>query len=86
MKKIIPKIFLFSLIFFNSFLTLQAQQDEWVRVYGDDIHNVIRGLIETYDGGYLIGGHIKPPDGQFIKDGLLIKTDINGEILSGKSG
>jgi len=56
-------------------------QEEWIKIYGEDRHNVCRELIETYDGGYLIGGHIKGNNGTDIDYGLLIKTDINGEVL-----
>ncbi len=60
-----------------------AQDSTWVRVFGDDINNVARSVIETYDHGYIIGGHIKPepPATGTIKEGLIIKTNINGEIL-----
>ena len=60
--------------------SLHAQQEEWVRVFGDNINIVTRGLIETYDGGYMIGGHTKYNAGG-IKEGIIIKTDINGEEL-----
>lgn len=71
---------LFSTLFFHPGF---SQDSTWIRVFGEDISNVARSVIETYDHGYIIGGHTKPPNppGGFIKDGLLIKTDINGEIL-----
>jgi hypothetical protein len=81
MKNITYKILILTVIFLNSLLSTQAQQDEWVRVYGDDIHNSVNSLIETYDGGYIMGGHIKTSDGNSIKNGFILKTDINGEIL-----
>jgi hypothetical protein len=62
-------------------LFTQAQQDEWLKVYGTDIHNVTNSLIETYDGGYIMGGHIKTSNAISLKNGFIIKTDINGEIL-----
>ncbi len=74
------KKLLFTGILLASWLVNFAQQDDWVRIYGDDINNVVRQIIETYDGGYIIGGHTKNYN-QGIKDGLLIKTDINGDIL-----
>lgn len=81
MKKASFKILVLTGILLSSFLSINAQEDEWVRIYGDDIHNVVNSLIETYDGGFMIGGHIKTSDASFIKNGLLIKTDINGEVL-----
>jgi hypothetical protein len=59
-------------------------QNEWKKIYGEDINLVTRGLIETYDGGYLIGGHTKYNAGG-IKEGIIIKTDINGNELWSKT-
>jgi len=64
-----------SLLFFNN---LYSQG--WPRVYGDNIRAHVYDLKEDYDNGYLIAGHIDKGSipAQFA---LLIKTDINGEIL-----
>ncbi len=80
LTNIFKKLFLTGILL-ASWLVNFAQQDDWVRIYGDDINNAALQIIETYDGGYIIGGHTLPHSGGFIKDGFLIKTDINGEIL-----
>jgi len=79
LHKTFLKIILTILITCNWFFIMS--QEEWVRVYGNDIDNIAWQVIETYDGGYMIGGHTQSNDNYFIKDGLLIKTDINGNIL-----
>ena len=64
-----------SLLFFNN---LYSQG--WPRVYGDNIRAYVFDLREDYDKGYLIAGQIDRGNipSQFA---LLIKTDINGNIL-----
>jgi len=55
-------------------------QDDWERIYGDERSNVAYEVIETYDEGYMISGQIMNSSG-LATYGLLIKTDINGEVL-----
>lgn len=78
MKKISK--YLLTIFLFCSVQFAHAQ-NEWIKIYGDDRHNVVREIIETYDGGYLLGGHTKYTSNQNMKQGLLIKTDINGVVL-----
>jgi len=73
------KVWLTALILSLSYLS-PAQEEDWIRVYGDERSNVCQEIIETYDHGYLIGGHTKKYNGTPTY-ALLIKTDINGEVL-----
>jgi hypothetical protein len=73
-KKLMFSILLLNLTYYA------AAQNEWVRVFGEDESYAVRGLTETYDGGYIIGGHSKNTSGA-LKQGFIIKTDINGEML-----
>ncbi len=76
--KTIKKL-MFTILLLN--LTYYAvAQNEWVKVFGEDESYAVRGLTETYDGGYIIGGHSKNTSGA-LKQGFIIKTDINGEVL-----
>ena len=62
---------------------LYTQDTTWIRVFGDNENMIANSIIESYDHGFVIGGYTKPPTGQsgFVKDGILIKTDINGNEL-----
>lgn len=70
-------------IFVLSNIVVYAQDSTWVRIFGEDEHTATRSLFETYDHGYMISAFTIPPNppGGLIKDGLLIKTDINGNKL-----
>ena len=48
----------------------------WPKIYGDGFDSNIRGLLETYDGGYIIAGNISTNRYMW-----LIKVDINGNII-----
>lgn len=69
------------IIGFSWALSAQEQEEEWVKILGDDRHNVVYDLIETYDNGYLLGGLIYNNSGQQVTYGIIIKTDINGNVL-----
>lgn len=67
--------FLFSIFF------ARAQYSPWPQNYGDDI-SYAKQLWETYDNGYLIvGGSYQKGTPRSAHSGLLIKTDINGDVL-----
>jgi len=53
---------------------------EWLKVFGPP--NTGKGyvVIESYDKGYIIGGHLRHNNYQWYY-GWLLKTDINGELL-----
>lgn len=60
-----------------------SQDTTWLRIFGYEESMAAKNLIESYDKGIVIGGHTKPASGQsgFEKEGLIIKTDINGNEL-----
>ncbi|NOY51425.1 MAG: hypothetical protein GXO88_12805, partial [Chlorobi bacterium] len=74
------KILFVALFFIGSWGFLYAQGDEWIKVYGEDREYTVNKIIETYDKGYLLSGSSKSSSGS-TEYGLLIKTDINGEVL-----
>ena len=53
----------------------------WTKTYGrDDEHEECRSMVQTDDGGFVLGGNAvsqNPTDGDF----MLIKTDANGDSL-----
>ncbi|MDD3664601.1 MAG: hypothetical protein PHQ65_05000 [Bacteroidales bacterium] len=70
-------IFLFyHLLCFNSFVAGQA----WPVIYFSDEETQLRSMMEYYDRGTLISGETMY-DNNTPKHGLLIKTDINGQLL-----
>ncbi len=71
----------FIILFLIAFSLPLLSQNEWIREYCDNINCYDFQVIETYDHGYLIGAHTMWTNQGLIKDGLLIKTDINGEVL-----
>ena len=79
LRKTFLKIILTILISGN-WLFIMAQED-WIKVYGDERQNVAFEVVETYDKGYLLSCTIYDNTGLQVKFGLLIKTDINGEVL-----
>jgi hypothetical protein len=59
-----------------------SQNDDWIREFWTDKNCGTRGLIETYDKGYVLMISIRPgPVGTIPIWTWLIKLDINGEIL-----
>ncbi len=78
-QKTLKKLFV-TLLFIGSWGFLYAQGDEWIKVYGEDRGYVLYDMIETYDNGYLLSGQSMSSVGA-VEYGLLIKTDVNGEVL-----
>ena len=73
MKRIIKILLLLFIIQYCA-----AQQ--WPNIYGDYLRAHVRGSLEDYDKGYIIGGFLD--NGNIPSKWLwLIKTDVNGEIL-----
>jgi len=72
------KAIIFLLLSFT--LSITAQDTTWVRIFDINENMVAKNVIESYDYGYIIGGNTKPATGQSgnIKNGIIIKTDING--------
>jgi len=66
---------------FLSSLTLAAQS--WPKVLLPNIPTVSWSIAELYDKGYIIGG-MYSPDG-YADWGIIIKTDVNGNVLWYKS-
>ena len=59
--------------------TTKAQQS-WKRFFHDTTYGSYSyDVIESYDGGYILGGVLKSPDGRW--PGWLVKTDINGNVI-----
>ncbi len=78
------KYLLLSLLQVLMIVALQAQDSTWIKDYyadGNGDEQFHYDLIETYDYGYLLCGYTKPHDYYAPYLGLLIKTDINGEVL-----
>jgi hypothetical protein len=60
--------------------TSKSQAQDWPKIYGDNIHSLLRDLSETYDKGYILTAFTYDQTGWPEYD-WIIKTDINGEIL-----
>ena len=73
----------------------KALQAEWAKAVGGSYIDEINSVINTSDGGYLVGGYFKDEDldiGNNVilnnngwEDGLLIKYSVEGEIEWAKS-
>lgn len=61
----------------NFFAELDAQ--EWHRIYFPNRSNGVGGTYESYDKGYILGGEFL--SGGAPTQGVIIKTDINGDLL-----
>ncbi len=62
--------------------TLLVISQTWPKYYGEtDKYDFSEDIIETYDKGYIMCGNINDYSSGTIKNGWLIKTDVNGEIL-----
>lgn len=71
-------LFYLSFILFSE---LHAQQ--WHRIYFPNKSSVINSVFESNDKGYTLGGNYQP--GGTPSNGLIIKTDINGNMLWSKT-
>ncbi len=67
------------------FYSINANAQDWPKIFGGTTDYWSRGLIETYDKGYLMDVQVDPGPGVAQMQGLLIKTDINGNKLWTKS-
>jgi len=76
MKKLEVFIFLFGILFSNQTLTAQI----WPKTYLQNKSIYPYSLIECYDKGYLIGSRYITND-NLPQNGLLIKTDRNGDMI-----
>jgi hypothetical protein len=74
-------IFLCYLSLFFGFPELNAQQ--WHRIYFPNKSNGTSSVFEAYDKGYVLGGEFNPSS--IPTNGLIIKTNINGEMLWSKT-
>jgi hypothetical protein len=71
-----------SLILTLFYCQLGAAQ-EWHRIYFPTKPNVTLSVFEAYDKGYVLGGNFQP--NSIPTNGLIIKTDINGQMLWSKT-
>ncbi len=78
MKEITKCILIVFLLCFSQFADAQ---EEWIKIFGDDDQYVVRNIVETYDNGYIISGTSYNGSGLQVSYGIVIKTDINGEVL-----
>lgn len=76
MKRLIT----FSLIIFTALFSYS--QNNWPKKYGDNYNVYSNDVFETYDKGYLLVGNFG--EGGLTRNGWIIKTDINGEVLWNK--
>ena len=54
----------------------------WAKNYGGDVYYVLYGLIATTDGGCLMYGSRYDNNNEFRTDGVIIKVDGNGVLIS----
>ncbi|MDP1624096.1 MAG: T9SS type A sorting domain-containing protein [Bacteroidales bacterium] len=78
MKKI---YFLFILWALIGPINISAQQ--WHQIYFPNKPNGTSAVFESYDKGYVLGGNFQPYS--IPTNGLIIKTDINGQMLWSKT-
>ena len=78
------KRILFLSFLLSSFLSIPIYAQIWPKVYLQNYGTLPWSVIEHYDKGYLIGGWNIASDGYPI-NGLLIKTNINGDFIWNKT-
>jgi hypothetical protein len=73
-------ITLFVILSFSIIYLVGASSTMWTQTYGGASNEYAFSLVETYDGGYIIGGSTEP---MFAgsSDCWLVKTDANGNML-----
>ncbi|MFH1297558.1 MAG: T9SS type A sorting domain-containing protein [Bacteroidota bacterium] len=69
-----------SISFYVHQFTIPDTTQIWPKIYGGNLFTWGEDVDETYDFGYLITGDFVSYSGVFTK-GILIKTDINGNLL-----
>ncbi|MDG6222176.1 MAG: PEF-CTERM sorting domain-containing protein [Candidatus Bathyarchaeota archaeon] len=81
-KRFLASIALFALVcilFINSVFASSLVM--WSQTYGSAEHEVAHWVVETSDNGYVIGGYTRDiNDGEYDKNFLMIKTDMNGSV------
>jgi hypothetical protein len=77
MVNILKSFFLLSIIITTSNI---CRAQNWPKIFGENIMALGYDVKEDYDKGFIIGGATLKNSSQF-KFGLLIKTDINGNLL-----
>jgi len=60
-------------------LSFFSNSQEWHQVYFPSKPSYVNAVYESYDNGYVLGGNFQP--NSIPTRGLIIKTDINGEML-----
>ncbi len=60
-------------------ITSVSSSQEWHQVYFPTKSSFVNAVYESYDQGYVLGGNFQPNG--IPTRGLIIKTDINGEML-----
>ncbi|MCK9423837.1 MAG: hypothetical protein M0Q38_14700 [Bacteroidales bacterium] len=77
------KIVIHSVLFLIAIFVQSLTAQDWHKIYFPDRSNVTNSVFESYDRGYILGGDFE--FGGVPTNGLIIKTDINGEILWNKT-
>ena len=67
------------LLFLFSLILCPSNAQDWHQVYFSNRPSVANSVYETYDKGYILGGTFTVNSGP--GEGMVIKTDINGELL-----
>ena len=62
-------------------LKLNTSISPWPVVYGGNLSTVGNDIDETYDKGYILSGNLLNNGSIFHRLGIIIKTDVNGNIL-----
>lgn len=73
-------LFLIILFFFNPFLIFAQPEALWTKTFGGSGYDAGHSVLETSDGGYIIGG-VTNSQGAGEKDIWLIKTDGKGDTV-----
>jgi hypothetical protein len=57
---------------------------DWARGYALTIGDSFDSVRETADGGYVVGGKVRPDPGNYRSDALLLRLDGSGDVLWAK--
>jgi len=73
----------FLIVFFLSSISGQTPDTIWTKTYGGTNYDHCSIVLQTLDGGYILGAETCTPDvpGEGVRDIWLIKTDANGDTL-----
>ena len=62
--------------------TNEEGEEEWHLTFGDELRDSFSSIIQTEDGGYVLGGSVNVEPGiNTNSDFVLVRTDSEGEIL-----